>query len=191
MGKCKQLQGWGSAGARPSPTGTLPFCAVTWLPPAHPMCVPPPSGSPPCFSPCYSCGWGLSPPWTLSSTRTGACPPRAPVSLARSTCTEVSSDCPQGGLGSDRPQRAGDGAGAPLPFILFAGLSRPLPRGSGASGKLRGALTPTHLPSVEPLQPLAAGRVLQAQISRLDAKEQATDGFRLQEGANARPRAPA
>lgn len=71
--------------------------------------------------------------------------------------------------------------------LAFPGL---FPEGAGPQ-ESSGALTPTHLPSVEPLQPSAAGRVLQAQISQVDAKEQATDGFRLQEGANARPRAPA
>lgn len=71
--------------------------------------------------------------------------------------------------------------------LAFPGL---FPEGSWSSGKLRGALAPTHLPAMEPLQSLAAGRVLQAQISQLDAKEQATDGFRLQEGANTRSTGP-
>lgn len=88
-------------------------------------------------------------------------------------------------MGSDRPQGAGDGAGAPLPFILFAGLSRPLPRGELDLRKAEGpSLRPTcpQWKLSSPWQQAVSFRPM----SQLGAKGQARDGFRLQEGVNAR-----
>ena len=146
--------------AAPSPhghTSLLPSHLAS-----HPMYMPPSPRSPPCFSwprPCYSHGQGLCQAWTLCSMRTGpclVCPPLCPwgprQGLACSRCTYVFSHCLQGEVGSDWPRRAGDGTGHPLLFF-FPWPFRLLPRGSWPSGKLRGALARTHLPSTDPRLP--------------------------------------
>lgn len=138
-----------------SPMGTIPFCLVTWLPPSHAtssrkasLLLLAKSWRVIWLGSLSGMGYKLHEDKSMSilSSRLPGAHNRAWLMV------HAHVSFPQGVMSGDWPPRASNGAGAPLLFILFPGLSRTLPRRELVLRK-----SPVHLPSADPTAPPAPG----------------------------------